>query len=154
VKLRLLSVGKPRDPLCSRLHDRYAARLARLGVGYESSWIADARPRGRPDAEEVRRREAEELLERLDGPGTLVALDVAGVALTSEGLARRLERWSTPRASFVVGGPLGLHRRVLDRSDERWSLSPLTLPHEMVRAIVVEQVYRAVTVLRHLPYHK
>ena len=70
------------------------------------------------------------------------------------GARARLERWATPRLTLVVGGPLGLHRKLLERADGRWSLSPLTFPHELVRGLVAEQLYRALTILRRVPYHK
>ena len=53
-----------------------------------------------------------------------------------------LERWATPRLTLVVGGPLGLHRSLIERADETWSLSPATFPHELVRVLVAEQLYR------------
>ncbi len=92
--------------------------------------------------------------EKLNGRGTVIALHPSGRMFTGEELVGRLERWATPVANLVVGGPLGLHRDLLERADSCWSLSPLTLPHELVRLIVVEQVYRALTVLRGLPYAK
>jgi 23S rRNA (pseudouridine1915-N3)-methyltransferase len=84
----------------------------------------------------------------------VVALDRSGALLDSEELARMLERWANPAATFLVGGPLGLHRTVFEGSDRVWSLSPLTFPHEIARALVAEQLYRAVTILRGVPYHK
>lgn len=152
--LCLLTVGKPRDPEAIALHDRYAARIRRFGIGYETASVPETRAGARYSDEHVRRREAEALLARAGGRGTLVALDRRGRALDSRGLARRLERWATPRATLVVGGPLGLHRDAIERAAEAWSLSALTLPHELVRVVVAEQLYRAVTILRGVPYHK
>jgi 23S rRNA (pseudouridine1915-N3)-methyltransferase len=116
--------------------------------------VAEVRPGGRYSDEHVRKREARLLLEALDGRGTVIALDPSGRALRSDELAGRLERWATPRADLVIGGPLGLHRDLLERADFRWSLSPLTFPHELARVIVAEQVYRGLTILRGLPYHR
>ena len=93
-------------------------------------------------------------LERKDYRGTLVALHAAGRALRSEELAARLERDTASCTTFVIGGPLGLHETLLHRVGWLWSMSPLTFPHEIVRALVAEQLYRAVTILRGLPYHK
>lgn len=157
MNVRLLSIGKPRDRQFALLHDQYAERLRRLGVGYVTDWVPDVPPTGPSGEEQAREREAQSVLLRLDresARGTIVALAAEGELLSSAELARRLERWATRCASFVVGGPLGLHRRILDRADARWSLSPLTFPHELVRGLIAEQLYRAVTLLRGFPYHR
>jgi len=154
LKIRLLSVGKPRDPALISLHERYAERIERFGVRYESAWVPETRPGSRFSDEHVRERDAATLLARSAGGGTVVALDPAGRSLTSETLARTLEAWSTPALTLLVGGPLGLHASVLAAADARWSLSRLTFPHEIVRVLVAEQLYRALTILRNTPYHK
>jgi 23S rRNA (pseudouridine1915-N3)-methyltransferase len=154
MRIRLLCVGKPRDRRMAALHDAYAERILRLGVGYASAWVPEVRADGHYSPDHVREREAAELLDALDARATLVALDRFGELLSSEELARRLESWATPRAEIVVGGPLGLHRAVLERAGQRWSLSPLTFPHELVRVLIAEQVYRALAIRRGLPYHR
>lgn len=154
MKIRLLSVGRPRDATLITLHDRYADRVRRFGVRYESSWVPETRQGPRFSDEHVREREARAILESCGNTGTTVALNPVGKAMTSEALAERLETWSTPQLTLIIGGPLGLHGNVLKSADTRWSLSPLTFPHEIVRALVAEQVYRALTLLRNIPYHK
>jgi len=147
-------VGKPREPSAARLHDDYAGRLARLGVGYETDWVGDVKPGGRYSERHAIEREARALLDRIDARETVIALHEGGELLTSRRLADLVERWTAPRATFVVGGPYGLHPIALARANHTWSLSPLTFPHELVRALVAEQLYRAVTMRRGLPYHK
>lgn len=154
MRIRCLVVGRPRDSATAALHDRYATRLRRLGVEYEPAWVPEVRPGAQFSDRHVREREARLLDERLAERGALVALDGRGQAVTSEQLARRLGGFGRRETTFVVGGPLGLDRAILDRADWVWSLSPLTFPHELVRVIVVEQLYRAMTLLRGLPYHK
>lgn len=154
MKARLVSVGKPKDRALSLLHDRYAERLAPLGLRYESIWVPEVRATARFTEEHRREREAHAVLERVAGAGVLVALDPAGHQLTSEKLSERIARWSTPRVTFVLGGPLGLHGQLLDASSWVWSLSALTFPHELARVMVVEQIYRALTLLKGVPYHK
>jgi 23S rRNA (pseudouridine1915-N3)-methyltransferase len=159
LKIRLFSVGKPRDPALIALHDRYADRMTHLGVRYESAWVPETRPGPRFSDDHVRERDARTLLERLHStktgsPGTTVALDPGGAAMTSEILAKRLESWLTPQLTLIIGGPLGLHANALAAADSSWSLSKLTFPHEMVRVLVAEQMYRALTILRNTPYHK
>jgi 23S rRNA (pseudouridine1915-N3)-methyltransferase len=154
VNVRLLSVGKPRDALARALHDRYAERIVRLGVRYAARCVREVPHGPRFRSDDVRRREARLLLDSLEGRGTVVALDRSGRALSSEQFAERLERWATPLVTFVVGGPLGLHREFLETADWMWSLSPLILPHELTRVVLAEQIYRAATILRGTPYHK
>ena len=156
MKLRLLIVGKPKDPESGRLYDRYAGRIEALGVRCESSWVPEVRAGGRFTDEHVRQREARALAAKLDrsGGGKVIALDRRGRMLSSPGLARKLEGWAATRATFVIGGPLGLDDHFLTDADDRWSLSALTLPHELARVLVTEQLYRALTLLRGFPYHK
>jgi len=156
MKLRLLLVGKPRDRQTALLHDAYALRIQRLGVGYETVWVPEVAAEGRFSKAHALEREAGSIVERLGakGEGASIALDRRGRLLDSRQLARKLERWAVPRATFILGGPLGLHDSVLERADALWSLSPLTFPHELARVVVSEQLYRALTILRGLPYHK
>jgi 23S rRNA (pseudouridine1915-N3)-methyltransferase len=154
VRIHLLCVGKPRERLFVELHDRYAERLARLGIRYDTSWVPEVASGGRFVDEHVREREAIALLARAGESGALVALDPRGGLLSSEELATRLERWAVPGVTFVIGGPLGLHDSLLRRADWSWSFSPLTFPHELVRGLLAEQIYRAITLQRGLPYHK
>jgi 23S rRNA (pseudouridine1915-N3)-methyltransferase len=86
----------------------------------------------------------------------VVALDVPGRPWTSEQLAQRLERWRMQGSdlAFVIGGPEGHAPGVLSRSDDTWSLGPLTLPHMLVRLVVAEQLYRAAATLANHPYHR
>jgi 23S rRNA (pseudouridine1915-N3)-methyltransferase len=152
--VRLLSVGRPRDAEAGALHDRYAQRIERFGVRYESRWVAEVRAGGRFSDDHVREREARSLIEQLDDRGTVVAVDGTGEMLSSERLAKELPRWMRPRLTLVVGGPLGLHASLLARADRCWSLSALTLPHELARVVVAEQLYRALSMLKGVPYHK
>jgi 23S rRNA (pseudouridine1915-N3)-methyltransferase len=154
VRLLLLSVGKPRAGAAAALHDLYAGRIPSFGVGYEARWVPEVRAAGRYSDDHVREREGEALRAACPAAGTVVALDRSGALLDSEALAGMLERWASPAATFLVGGPLGLHRTALEGSDRVWSLSPLTFPHELARALVAEQLYRAITILRGVPYHK
>ena len=109
-----------------------------------------------PTVEAQREEEAERLLARAPGGATVVALAREGSAWTSEELARRVEGWrmAARPLAFVIGGSHGLAPGLLAAAAARWSLGPLTLPHELARVIVAEQLYRAFTILRGEPYHK
>jgi len=154
VRIRLLAVGKPRDAEAKALHDRYAGRIRKLGVEYQAEFVPEVRAGGRYSDAHVRQREGRLLADKLADRGTTIALDRRGRALSSESLSKRLQGWSTPIASFVIGGPLGLSDEFRDRADVCWSLSDLTLPHELARVVLAEQLYRALTLLRGIPYHK
>ena len=154
MKIRCLVVGKPRDADAAALHDRYAARVRRLGAAYETIWVPEVRQGGRFSDQHVREREARLLEAQLGDRGAVIALDGRGRPLTSEQLSRRLPGWARREATFVVGGPLGLDRALLDRADWIWTLSSLTFPHELSRVILAEQLYRALTLVRGVPYHK
>jgi 23S rRNA (pseudouridine1915-N3)-methyltransferase len=125
-----------------------------MGIRYDSDWVREADAGARFSDNEIRGRDARALLAGPTGPGTLIALEPSGVSVSSEKLSEKLVNWASRRATFVIGGPLGLDRTVLDRADHHWSLSPLTFPHEWVRALVAEQLYRALTIFRGTPYHK
>jgi 23S rRNA (pseudouridine1915-N3)-methyltransferase len=86
----------------------------------------------------------------------VVALDGRGKSFSSEQLAEQLARWRMQGAdlAFLVGGPEGLAPEALERADQHWSLGPATLPHPLVRIIIAEQLYRAVSLLGNHPYHR
>lgn len=154
MRIVVAAVGRPRDRRLAELHDDWAARLRTLGIAYETIRVPETRAGGRYSDAHVRGRETRALLEAAKGPGRVIALDQGGSSLTSEELARRLERWATPRAVFLVGGPLGLDPPSLAGVDSTLSLSRMTFPHELARAILAEQLFRAATILRGIPYHK
>jgi 23S rRNA (pseudouridine1915-N3)-methyltransferase len=103
-----------------------------------------------------REREADALLGAIPDRAYVIALDNRGDSRTTEQTAERLQRWQELGKDVVllIGGPDGLHERCRQRSDECWSLSPLTFPHPMVRVILVEQLYRAHSLLLNHPYHR
>ena len=100
--------------------------------------------------------EADRLLKAIPHPGLCIALDEHGKSWTSMELAKRLEGWQVEysQVSFLIGGADGLDKRCLERADFVWSLSPLTLPHALVRIVLAEQIYRAWTLIQGHPYHR
>ena len=101
-------------------------------------------------------QEAELLRKAIPEHDRVVALDVEGSAWSTGQLAARLEEWqmSACNYSLLIGGPDGLDDALLKQADLRWSLSPLTLPHPLVRVVLVEQLYRAWTINAGHPYHR
>lgn len=154
MNLRLVTVGRPRNAHLAALHDDYADRIRRFGVGWETRAVPEEKASGRYSEEHLRAREARAIERALDDGEAVVLLDPAGKMLSSDELAARLPRWAAPRAALVVGGPSGLHPGLSSRATAAWSLSRLTFPHELVRVLVAEQVYRALCIARRVPYHR
>ena len=150
--LLLLAVGRLRAAYRDACDD-YLRRLTRYARVEE----AEVREASRaPTVEAQRDEEAERLRARLPGGSTVIALAREGSPWTSEELARRLEGWRVAARplAFVLGGSHGLSEPFLTSASIRWSLGPLTLPHELARVVVAEQLYRGFTILRGEPYHK
>jgi 23S rRNA (pseudouridine1915-N3)-methyltransferase len=152
VEISVLAVGKLR-PYYREAVDDYARRLDRYTTFHEHEVREASRA---PTVEVQQAEEAKRLGTRITGSSTLVALTRDGAGWSSADLARQMERWLLASRPVVlaIGGSQGLDSSLLNRATARWSLSPLTLPHELARVIVVEQLYRAFTILRGEPYHK
>ena len=149
----IVAVGTPGEPLDAavRLYRQRAARYFDLEVR-----DVPAAPGSLPPEEAVA-REAEALGGRLPQELESFALTRRGKGLSSSGLARylgELRSYGLPGAAFVIGGPHGLAPGLIERLDRRLSLSPMTLPHAMARLVLLEQIYRAGTILRGEPYHR
>jgi 23S rRNA (pseudouridine1915-N3)-methyltransferase len=152
VELWLLAVGKLR-PAYREACDDYLRRLGRRAKVHE----VEVREAARAPTRAVQQaEEAERLRARLPQRARVVALAREGTGWTSTDLARRLERWETDGRplAFLIGGSTGLDPDLVAKADARWSLGPLTLPHELARVVVAEQLYRAGTIRRGEPYHK
>jgi len=101
-------------------------------------------------------REGEKMLAAIKPAATVIALDVQGKLWSTEELSQKLGGWlqEGKNLDFLIGGPDGLSPACVKRAQYRWSLSPLTLPHLLVRVLIAEQLYRAWTILQGHPYHK
>jgi 23S rRNA (pseudouridine1915-N3)-methyltransferase len=154
VKILILSVGRPERTPFAPIFDDYAARIRRFGVALDARFVPEVEAGSRYSDAHVREREARAIEEALPPRARIIALDPAGSSLTSEQFAARLEGWSTPLAAFVVGGPLGLDPAFRAKAAAVVSLSAMTLPHDLARVVAVEQIYRGLTILRGVPYHK
>lgn len=153
MRLVVLVVGAPGVPLAEAVR-AYETRAGRY-FDLETREVAAA-PGSLP-RDEALAREAAALRDRLPDRLESFGLTRTGKGLSSGGLARylgRLRSYGLPGAAFVVGGPHGLAPELLDELDRRLSLSPMTLPHEMARLVLAEQIYRAGTILRGEPYHR
>lgn len=153
MRLRLIWVGKTRNEHLRALVEDYLKRLSR----FARCEVVELRESGASEERAVLEEEGKRILGSLASDALTVLLDIGGRQWDSVGLAREVERWQTQgvkEAAFVVGGHLGVTEEVRRRADVRWSLSSLTLTHEMARLLLAEQLYRAYTITRGLPYQK
>lgn len=152
MEIALLAVGKLRPSLREACDD-YLRRLARYARVREVEVREAARA---PTLASQRQQEAARLRQRVPAGATVVALGREGRPLTSEALAAQMERWQLAARplALLLGGSHGIAPELLADADIRWSLGPLTLPHELARLVVLEQLYRGFTILRGEPYHK
>ncbi len=152
MKLTLAAVGRLR-PEYRALADDYAARVARF-CDFSEVEVREASRAPTPVVQ--RKEEAVRLRDKIPAGCRVVVLDRSGKALSSEALAAELDRWRSAArpVTLVIGGSHGLDPALVAAADLRWSLGPLTFPHELARIVVLEQVYRGGTILRGEPYHK
>jgi 23S rRNA (pseudouridine1915-N3)-methyltransferase len=152
VRIVLVCVGKLRAPFVDDVahYERLLGRHARL----ETIELPEAGT-GSADVRRILATEGSALLRRLPGDAHVVVLDREGRLVSSESLASLLEdrRSSGRDLCFVVGGPFGLDRAVLDRADERISLGHVTLPHQLARVMLLEQLFRAHKIVLGERYH-
>lgn len=151
----VLTVGKP-SRLLARPIELYETRAGRYWKLVTASVDPEKAGRNRP-VKDVVAAEGERLLAAVPDRTELVALTRKGSAWTSRRMARYLNRLAlsgATGATFMIGGAYGLDESVLRRSERQISLSPLTLPHDLARLVLAEQLYRAGTIVRGEPYHK
>ena len=153
MRIALVAVGALRGPGFRESCDEYLARLRHYAEVSEREVKEAGRVRetGARQAEEASR-----LTSALPKDATVVALTRDGDAWSSRELARRVGRWQQEArpVAFVIGGSTGLDGSFCRAAKARWSLGPLTLPHELARVVVAEQLYRAFSILKGEPYHK
>lgn len=155
MRLRVIAVGTRLPAWVGDVFHDYARRFAGT-LKLELHEVAAGPRGGRRPASQALAVECDRLIAPLRGDELVVALDEHGRELSTHELATWLgARMGDGRdIAFLIGGPDGLDARVLERSDWRWSLSRLTLPHALVRVVLAEQLYRAYTVLAGHPYHR
>ena len=150
MKFRFIWVGKTRDKNWKALQDDYLKRLSRFIL----CEVSEARDSPKHDTVEI---ESKRILELLNPNTHAVLLDVGGKSVSSHELAAKVENWQNrglKEISFIIGGSDGVASAVAERADDRLSLSFLTFAHEMARVVLLEQLYRAFTILRGFPYQK
>jgi 23S rRNA (pseudouridine1915-N3)-methyltransferase len=153
MKLQLWSVGKEHEPYVKPGVEDFTRRISRY---YQVEWLILPPPKTGATPAIQKKKEAGTILAQLTKNDYLIALDERGRQMSSEGLAQFIQdraNDSNKNLIFLIGGAYGLDEAILTRADNRWSLSQLTLPHQLVRLLLAEQLYRACTILRNEKYH-
>ena len=159
MKITVIAPGKLKEKYWTMAIDEYSKRLSRY-CKLELIQVADEKTtEGASPAEEeaVKTREGERILAKIPDGAYVVALAIEGKMLDSVQLSEKLEQLGLHGVShivFLIGGSLGLSSAVLKWADFKLSFSPMTFPHQMMRVILLEQIYRAYRILHHEPYHK
>lgn len=159
MKITLITVGKIKEKY---LKDAIAEYTKRLGKYCKLDIIEVADEKTPDNASEVvengiRAKEAERILKFIKEDAYVITLEIKGKQLTSEELAEKIEKLGIQGIShivFVIGGSIGLGEEVLKRSDFALSFSKMTFPHQLMRVILLEQVYRSYRIINGEPYHK
>jgi len=159
MQVRIIAVGKIKERFLTEGIAEYEKRLIpylKLSIAEIAEERRGVHANAGAEAQAIE-REGERILAAIPDGAVVVALDVRGKELSSEQLAARMHEWQMAGVSpvvFVIGGDLGISRAVLARADLRLSLSPMTFTHQMVRMIILEQIYRASRINSGEPYHK
>lgn len=155
MKILFLSVGKANE---TYVKDGIADFTQRVSKYFKTDWHIIAAPKNAASFSEaeLKKAEAAQILAALHKDDFLVLLDERGKYFNSPQLAQFIQQRANERSKqviFLIGGAFGVHPSIAERANHIWSLSPLVFPHMLVRLILVEQVYRACTILRNEQYH-
>ena len=155
MKLQLWSIGKNHDPYVKEGIEDFTHRLSKY---YPAKWTIIPTPKnaGMLSEMDLKKKEGETLLEWLKKDDYLVLLDERGKSFSSEDLATFLQTRandSMKNLVFLIGGAYGVDEAIFKRANFTWSLSKLVFPHQLVRLILAEQLYRACTIIRNEKYH-
>lgn len=159
MKITVITVGKIKEKYLKDAIAEYSKRLSRY-CKLEILEVADGKtPDGASEIveENIREKEGERILKLIKEDAYVITLEINGKMLTSEELADRIETLGIQGKShlvFVIGGSIGLGREVLRRSDYALSFSKMTFPHQLMRVILLEQIYRSYRIINGEPYHK
>ena len=159
MKITLITVGKSKEKYLKDAIAEYSKRLSRY-CKLEIVEVADEKtPDNASDTVEdaIRDKEGERILKYIKEDAYVITLEIAGKMLTSEEMAEKIEKLGVQGTShiiFIIGGSIGLGREILKRSDYALSFSKMTFPHQLMRVILLEQIYRSYRIMNHEPYHK
>lgn len=159
MRITVITVGKIKEKYLREAIAEYTKRLSKY-CKLEILEVADEKT---PDQaseiveENIRNKEGERILKHIKDDMFVITLEIAGKMMTSEELADKIEKLGVQGISniaFVIGGSIGLGKEVLKRSDYALSFSKMTFPHQLMRVILLEQIYRSYRIIQGEPYHK
>lgn len=153
MRVRVIWTGKTKNAHLRALIDDYLKRLSRF-TRCEISEFRESSAAGEKAGID---KDSKRISDGLHEGAVIVLLDPDGTEWSSQQLAKVMQHWQddgTKEVTFIVGGPNGVSAALVARADKRWSLSRLTLTHEMARVVLLEQLYRAYTIIHGLPYQK
>ena len=155
MRIRIIAVGTKMPAWVETGYAEYAKRMPRDCV-VELVELPLAQRGKNTDIARAMEKEGEEMLAAIGKGEQVIALDVKGKSWSTEQLAEQMANWRMSGNNYclLIGGPDGLAPQCLAQAHVRWSLSALTLPHPLVRIVVIEQLYRACSILQNHPYHK
>jgi 23S rRNA (pseudouridine1915-N3)-methyltransferase len=159
VHIHIISVGKLKEKYLMQGIDEYKKRLS----SYAKVDITEVPDEKAPEhlseqeMEQIKQREGERILAKIPNDAYVIALAIEGKMKSSEQFAASIDKLATygkSKIAFIIGGSLGLSKQVMQRADEALSFSKMTFPHQLMRLILLEQIYRAFRINRGEPYHK
>ena len=153
MRLRVIWTGKTKDLRLRELQSDYEKRLSH----FTRCEVVEIRESSGAGSKAGIDKGSRSISDRLSNGAVAVLLDPKGSEWSSQDLAAQIQRWEnqgTKEVAFIVGGPHGVSPELAERAQQRWSLSRLTLTHEMARVVLLEQLYRAYTIIHGLPYQK
>jgi len=159
MKITVISVGKIKEKYFTGAINEYAKRLTKY-CKLDLIEVADEKaPENLSEKEmiQVKEKEGERILSKIHDQAYVVALAIEGKQVTSEELSEKIEKLGvsgTSHITFVIGGSLGLADSVMKRANYKLSFSKMTFPHQLMKVVLLEQVYRAYRISRGEPYHK
>lgn len=159
MKITLITVGKIKEKYLKDAIAEYSKRLSRY-CKLEIVEVADEKTQDNASdtvEDAIRDKEGERILKYIKEDAYVITLEIAGKMLTSEEMAEKIEKLGVQGTShiiFIIGGSIGLGKEIFKRSDYALSFSKMTFPHQLMRVILLEQIYRSYRIINHEPYHK
>lgn len=159
MKIKLLCVGKIKEKYFSDAIKEYQKRLGAY-TGLEIIEVADEKTPDRAsegEMQQIKQKEGNRLLAKIKPNDFVILLDLQGEMLSSEQISQCLSQYMVMGKSefvFIIGGSLGVSEAIRERANLKWCFSKMTFPHQLMRVILLEQIYRAFKIMNHEPYHK
>jgi 23S rRNA (pseudouridine1915-N3)-methyltransferase len=155
MKINLVAVGNKMPGWVTEGYEEYSKRMPRE-CSLQLTEITPARRTKNAQPEQWKKEEGQRIMAAIPDNQHVVALEVTGQSWSTEVLSSQMQQWLTDGrdVALMIGGPDGLDQSCLQRANQKWSLSAMTLPHPLVRIVLAEQLYRAWTILQNHPYHR